>query len=84
MSSTFETVLKQANELPVAERRRLVEALKNANGGKKRSKKWDDDPTIKTLRAWVDEIEASTDPRIRASIDEAERIRKMNDRVYEL
>ncbi len=84
MSPTFETVLEQAKALRVADRRKLVEALNKPNGHKKRPKKWDDDPVIKALRSWVDEIEASTDPEIRASIETAERIRKWNDRGYKL
>lgn len=84
MSPTFETVLEQANALPIADRRRLVEALNKPNGHKRRAKKWDDDPIIKALRSWVDEIEASADPEIRASIETAERIRNWNDRGYNL
>lgn len=84
MSTTFEKVLEQVKALPIADRRRLVEALNKPNGHKKRAKKWDDDPVIKALRSWVDEIESSTDPEIRASIETAEQIRNWNDRGYDL
>jgi len=85
MTPTFEIVLKQAKALPIAERRKLVEALNKPNGYKKsRSKKWDDDPVIKELRAWVDKIEKSNDPEIRKSIEIAEQIREWNDRKFEL
>ncbi|MBK8466940.1 MAG: hypothetical protein IPL32_14040 [Chloracidobacterium sp.] len=85
MSATFETVLKQAKALPVTERRKLVEALKKPNSLKKTSaKKWDDDPVIKELRAWVDKIEKSNDPEIRKSLEIAERIREYNDRKFEI
>lgn len=85
MSPTFETVLEQAKTLSIADREKLVEVLKKkSNGRKTRAKKWDDDPVIKALRSWVDEIEASTDPEIRASIETAERIRKWNDRGFKL
>lgn len=84
MTPTFETVLRQAKALPVGDRRRLVEALNKPNGHKKSAKKWDDDPTIKSLRVWVDKIVASTDPEIKASIEIAEQIRTRNDRKFEL
>lgn len=84
MSPTFETVLKQAKALPVADRRRLVDALNKPNGHKKRAKKWDDDPTILKLRAWVDEMEKTENPKRNSSAKIAERIRKWNDRGYKL
>lgn len=84
MSPTFETVLEQAKSLTNADRRRLVDELSKPNGNRKRERRWDDDPTIKALRAWVDKIEESTDPEIRSSIETAERIRKWNDRGFKL
>lgn len=84
MSPTFETVLKQAKALPIAERRKLVEALNKPNGYKTRAKKWDDDPAIKALRAWVDEMEKTENPKRNSSAKIAERIRKSNDRGYTL
>ena len=82
---TFETVLKQAKALSVVERRKLVKELDKPNGHKKtRAKKWDDDPTIKALRAWVDKMENSSDPEIRKSIEIADQIREWNDRGFKL
>ncbi len=84
MSLTFEAVLKQAKAFPGEERRKQVEAFKKPSGHNRRIKKWDDDPAIKASRSWVDSIEASTDPEIRASIESAERIRNWNDRGLKL
>ncbi len=85
MSTTFETVLEQANTLSVADRQKLVEVLKKkSNGRKTREKKWDDDPLVKTLRAWVDEMEKTENPKRNSSAKIAERIRKWNDRGYTL
>ncbi len=85
MSTTFETVLEQANTLSVADRQKLVEVLKKkSNGRKTREKKWDDDPLVKALRAKVDEMEKSENLKPNSSAKIAERIRKWNDRGYTL
>lgn len=85
MSTTFETVLEQANTLSIADRQKLVEVLKKkSNGRKTREKKWDDDPSIIALRAWVDEMEKTENPKRNSSAKIAERIRKWNDRGYTL
>jgi hypothetical protein len=85
MLPTFETVLEQARALPAADRKRLAAILNEPNGGKISARgKWDDDPVIAALRAWVDKIESSSDPDVRASIEIAERIREWNDRGYKL
>ena len=85
MSTTFETVLEQAKTLSVADRQRLVEVLeKKSNGRKAREQKWDDDPLILALRAKVDEMEKSENPKPNSSAKIAERIRTWNDRGYTL
>ncbi|MFZ1702339.1 MAG: hypothetical protein WBO10_07890 [Pyrinomonadaceae bacterium] len=85
MPLTFETVLEQANALPVADRKRLAAILGKANGKSglaKREK--DDEAAIAELRAWVNEMEKTENPKRNSSAKIAERIRKWNDRGYKL
>ncbi|MGH9949804.1 MAG: hypothetical protein ACRD6X_21765 [Pyrinomonadaceae bacterium] len=85
MSSTFETVLEQANALSAADRKRLALILGKKNGKSVQiNEEWDDDPIIVELRSKVDEIEKSENPKRDSSAKIAERIRKWNDRGYEL
>ena len=81
MSSMFKTVLEQANELSAADRKRLAAILGKINGKSRLVKsETDDDAIIAALRAKVDEMEKSENPKRNSSAKIAERIRKWNDR----
>ncbi len=95
MSSTFESVLSQAETLSKEERAKLVSVLsesfsKRRKPAKPRTKNAvakngeQDAIVLAKLRAWVDEIESSPDPKRRVSARIAERIRNKNDRGYTL
>lgn len=93
MSSTFESVLNLAEKLDEVEKARLISALSNPPTQQMRNEQRTpqpaqndarDDAVIAALRAWVDEIESSPDPKRRTSARISERIRKKNDRGYKL
>jgi len=93
MAATLESVLRQAESLSEKEKAKLISELSRPagkrvraarNGQKARTAKGNDEKTVTALRAWVDEMEASADPEIRASVEFAERIRERNDRGFKL
>ena len=85
MAPTFETVLEQANALSTADRKRLAKILGKANGSRHPAENGtDDDAVIAALRAKVDEMEKTENPKRNSSAKIAERIRKWNDRGYTL
>lgn len=85
MSPTLESVLEQANALSAADRKRLAKILGKTNGRKRPAKnEMDDDAVIAALRARVDEMEKTENPKQNSSAKIAERIRKWNDRGYTL
>lgn len=85
MSPTFETVLEQANALSAADRKRLASILGESNHRKRTAKNGtEDEAVIAALRAKVDEMEKTENPKRNSSAKIAERIRKWNDRGYTL
>ena len=86
METTFEMVLEQARALPASERQKLVKALaKKSNESRKpKARKWDDDPEIRALRAWVDDMEKTENLKPNSAAITAQRIREWNDRGFKL